>query len=983
MRRRFSSAIIQIIASVVSSLHRGSAAASSPLGFVASIDMMKMSKDNLSNQASQTLIDQMIGVAKAQYVTHIAVSTSYDGGNGGAITNAQATAYLTLWVNRVHAAGLKVWLRSHFNGWEGNYGVTANMTSAQYLSAFQTWLTANAPLFQSGDIVDGCPEPENGAYWNSTYGANALYQASPNSATNDYNTFIVNLKTQADTIFSNAGVSGVITGIRSMSGTIAKDTTKMYQSSVVSLGYITSDSYLGQSDTTAATAKNDFAVEVNAIISRAGGYPYIIGETGFSSNAPSFSRTTLTTAITTTPAAGTVETWTVGDTSQTKVNDILKIDAESVYVTAITNGTTLSVSRGWSAIGASTPATHAASVAIQGYPTDSQQDIGYQGIVSEVQTTAGIGGINFWCGPGNNAVDGARLFEGSYSGYTNNTTTYTARTAAARIATLFLNRAGAATGKDALQRRTIAEINAWAKQWLKPNNVKGYVGEFGVPNAAYGVAADAPLWAAVSDAYLTEADYLGISSTQWASGDNWPNYNMGVYTEGTQPSGSDINTAQSLATTAEAHPDSANGFHGQNVSGWEGPGGGYTNSRTSTLFTTSAASFTYLAGRGVKTVRLPMQWEHLQPTLLGALDTTALSQLNTMIQAAATAGIRVSLDLHNYARYCLADNATVYVMQRVGGNLNAQHLCDFWTKLATWVRADPTRNSTVYAYDIMNEPHDLVGEAGTYTIASTIYDFETAAQVTPWGAAATRDTTVFHGGAASMALTPGSGGGQFLDGTVHSYASGTNLRAYVYIPAGTAGYLSCGWRVQASATGSSNGQSFTQYSQYSNNSDQQLTAGAWNLIEWANVPTFLLANIGQLGFYFGGAGVTGSVKVNVDDITVGAVAGVYNANQVWEYCTQQALSAIRYGNTSVPVATTGSVVDTRLVMIPGANYSSLTNWTGAHPTPWITDPSNNYAYEAHHYFDATSGYQRSGTYNVNNGNLPYSTENSAAISSGF
>jgi hypothetical protein len=45
--------------------------------------------------------------------------------------------------------------------------------------------------------------------------------------------------------------------------------------------------------------------------------------------------------------------------------------------------------------------------------------------------------------------------------------------------------------------------------------------------------------------------------------------------------------------------------------------------------------------------------------------------------------------------------------------------------------------------------------------------------------------------------------------------------------------------------------------------------------------------------------------------------------------------------------------DNKTIMIPGDGWSNATYWStynGA--TPFITDPANNYYYEAHEYFDS-------------------------------
>jgi aryl-phospho-beta-D-glucosidase BglC (GH1 family) len=59
----------------------------------------------------------------------------------------------------------------------------------------------------------------------------------------------------------------------------------------------------------------------------------------------------------------------------------------------------------------------------------------------------------------------------------------------------------------------------------------------------------------------------------------------------------------------------------------------------------------------------------------------------------------------------------------------------------------------------------------------------------------------------------------------------------------------------------------------------------------------------------------------------------------WEQASQAAVTAIRQSG------------DTKLVLVPGYNWSGAQQWTSQHPRAWITDPANNIRYEAHHYWD--------------------------------
>jgi aryl-phospho-beta-D-glucosidase BglC (GH1 family) len=105
-------------------------------------------------------------------------------------------------------------------------------------------------------------------------------------------------------------------------------------------------------------------------------------------------------------------------------------------------------------------------------------------------------------------------------------------------------------------------------------------------------------------------------------------------------------------------------------------------------------------------------WEQMQPTLYRDLDYTYLSRLKTMIARAAQAGIKVIIDLHNYGTY----NGTPITAT---GPVRPGHLWDVWNRLAYHFAGD----QRVYAYDLMNEPHDLdpaMWEACTNHVAEGI-----------------------------------------------------------------------------------------------------------------------------------------------------------------------------------------------------------------------------------------------------------------------
>jgi Ca2+-binding RTX toxin-like protein len=134
---------------------------------------------------------------------------------------------------------------------------------------------------------------------------------------------------------------------------------------------------------------------------------------------------------------------------------------------------------------------------------------------------------------------------------------------------------------------------------------------------------------------------------------------------------------------------------GINIAGAEfGSGRGGLNDREYHWPTLSELQF--YQGKGVDLVRIPFTWERMQPILGGALNGTELGLLKTLLSDAASLGMDVIIDLHNYGRY---DGQTI---GSAGGPTAAQ-FADFWVKLVGEVKGF----TSLVGYDLMNEPHDM------------------------------------------------------------------------------------------------------------------------------------------------------------------------------------------------------------------------------------------------------------------------------------
>jgi len=147
-----------------------------------SIDTMALSKDRLCDQATASLIDEVIHFDYEMNAHWIALSTPYD--NYSSYNLCTVTpGYMEKFVNAARSNGLGVWFRSQWNSWQGDYNfqmLTFDTTPAlpyetaggieavlngtdnySYLAKTYHWILENPTLFKDGDIFTPAAEPEN------------------------------------------------------------------------------------------------------------------------------------------------------------------------------------------------------------------------------------------------------------------------------------------------------------------------------------------------------------------------------------------------------------------------------------------------------------------------------------------------------------------------------------------------------------------------------------------------------------------------------------------------------------------------------------------------------------------------------------------------------------------------------------------------------------------------------------------------------
>jgi endoglucanase len=139
--------------------------------------------------------------------------------------------------------------------------------------------------------------------------------------------------------------------------------------------------------------------------------------------------------------------------------------------------------------------------------------------------------------------------------------------------------------------------------------------------------------------------------------------------------------------------DSSVVYRGVNLSGAEF---GVWNGAASTWRWPLEQEWQYLSQRGHGVVRLPYLWERVQSDLTKPNDSAAMTALDRQIGWAAKYGIKVILDLHNYASY------KGNLLGSVAGPTEAQFNAH-WVEISKRYRY----NDAVIGYGLMNEPKDM------------------------------------------------------------------------------------------------------------------------------------------------------------------------------------------------------------------------------------------------------------------------------------
>lgn len=158
-----------------------------------------------------------------------------------------------------------------------------------------------------------------------------------------------------------------------------------------------------------------------------------------------------------------------------------------------------------------------------------------------------------------------------------------------------------------------------------------------------------------------------------------------------------MNASHPLAAFEESAP-----ALGINLAGAEF-GGEFPGTYGKTYTYPTARELDYYRARGIELIRLPFRWERLHPRLMEPLDPEELKRMDAVIDEIELRGMRLVPDMHNYARYITEGQNLEIGTEKIPRAAYA----DVWERLAAHLKD----RDCLWAYGIMNEPHDM----GPYT----------------------------------------------------------------------------------------------------------------------------------------------------------------------------------------------------------------------------------------------------------------------------
>ncbi len=180
-----------------------------------SVDIMKLTKDVLTNQPSDADIASVVNALSKLNVKYIAIAVPMDASVDYPASNKPAPrtaeAFTQAWADAIHKAGIKVLWRGTWSGVEGIYNFKklvgpARVDSSVWLNKTSAYITSHPIYFQDGDIWAPMPERTEGIFQDST-----SFLPYVGGIQANYVNFFNSLKTTSDAAFAQIN-KAVITG---------------------------------------------------------------------------------------------------------------------------------------------------------------------------------------------------------------------------------------------------------------------------------------------------------------------------------------------------------------------------------------------------------------------------------------------------------------------------------------------------------------------------------------------------------------------------------------------------------------------------------------------------------------------------------------------------------------------------------------------------------------------------------------------------
>lgn len=397
-----------------------------------------------------------------------------------------------------------------------------------------------------------------------------------------------------------------------------------------------------------------------------------------------------------------------------------------------------------------------------------------------------------------------------------------------------------------------------------------------------------------------------------------------------------------------------------------GMGGGVLPGKYNYNYTRpSLTNLKHLKSRGFQVVRFPFNWERIQPKLNGPLDQAYLGHLIGMVKDADSAGLKAIIDFHNYGRYHHVQSNGEKIATIIGDTLapvgpTTTQYTDAWRKIAAAFRADAKAYKAVYAYDLMNEPHDLADVHAPLAKKATIASFESSLEGFTKSTNIASQSRVTRNGQMSMKLSVPV---VKSDKPVIYKATLANVGSKILKANGNV------IQVKGFVPKTNEGTAIVRFYLISTKGVMTLTPSevmrkdrsfALNIF----VPQAGFENLSKLQMEIivnKTEGKNSEQVFFIDEIAQGTAKETLRAKDVWVKFAQAAVDGIRADG------------DKKLIMVEGYQWASAAAWTKHHPTKFIKDSANNLMYHAHLYLD----YYTSGHYE-----LPFAQETALAKSAG-